>query len=406
MALSPATRLALARGLGRLAAAADRTQASAARAPLVDAARALGAEAWSEVPSWVEAAGLGPAAATALGPLAPSDAAAALRDVAERTLARGRRLAAERAALAVALAAAGVPYRPLKGAWSAERAWSPPEARPMADLDLLVHPEELEAAERALRGLGYAETSRTWKHRRYDRPGARAVVDPRGEHPDNPRPVEVHPALAEALRGIRWTGPAVRAGAPLAEADALAHLLAHASVDAMERRLRLATLVDVARLVTVLEGDTWRAAMGRFEAPKGARFAAPALVLAERELGVRLPAGAQRVVGEAPSALRAWLAAADLDAVSRDGRAEATRGVLSLARVWPTSRREAAAMWRHALFPSRWELADRYPRLAGSPAWPLAYARHAVFSARLAGERLKPRFGRRPPPARGRRAGR
>jgi hypothetical protein len=48
---------------------------------------------------------------------------------------------------------------PLKGAVLAPQLYSDPAARPMADLDLLVSPRDMDAMASALRGLGYSETT-------------------------------------------------------------------------------------------------------------------------------------------------------------------------------------------------------------------------------------------------------
>lgn len=383
--LTPALCRSLARAVGRFAAGSG---SAAERQAVARAAADLGAGQWPAVPAWAEAAGVGPAAAASLGGLAPARVAAALADLASRTVARGRRLAEERAVVAAALSSAGIPYRPLKGAWSAPLAWSPPAARPMADTDLFVPPALLPAAQSALEGLGYRPLARTWKHRAFARPAERVVVDARGEHPDNPRPIEVHASFGEALRGIAWPGPAAGPFDDAArDAAALAHALGHASVDILERRLRLVTLVDIARLAVVLDPATWHRALASMSHPRAARFAWPALALAERELGAVLPEGGAGLAFAVHPALLRWLDAADLHTVSRAGRAEAVRGILPLAGIWPLDRRERLAMWRHALVPGRWHLADRYPRLASSPAWPLAYALHAAFSLRLAAVR-------------------
>lgn len=298
-------------------------------------------------------------------------------------------MADDRARIDAALRFAGIPHRWLKGAWSADVAWSPPETRPMADLDLHAPTEHAAAAEATLLALGYRLAARTWKHAVFVRPDNRAVVDWRGEHPDNPRPVELHATLGEAVRGIAWSGLAP--GAP-GDAAVLAHVLAHASVDVLERRVRLATLVDVARLMAVLEPATWRFALGAMVDPRAARLAWPALVLAHRDLGAPLPSGASAIATAAPLRLRQWIDDHALAALAPLGGEAPEHGLLELARVWPLDARERRAIWRHAVAPGRWQLADRYPRLAASPAWPLAYGRHAAYLLDRAAARLRRRL--------------
>lgn len=371
--------------LGRRAAGTAARDDAARLATLV---RALPPEAWGALPAWAEADGLGPAARDALGALAPAPIVVALDDLADRTMARGRRMAADRARIDAALRAAGIQHRWLKGAWSADVAWSPAEARPMADLDLHAPPEHAAASEATLLALGYRLAARTWKHAVFVRPDNRAVVDWRGEHPDNPRPVELHATLGEAVRGIAWPGLATEAPG---DAAVLAHLLAHASVDVVERRVRLATLVDVARLMALLEPDAWRLALGAMAEPRAARLAWPALAVARRDLGAPLPPGGRAIESAAPPRLRRWLDDNALAVLAPLGGEPPSHRLLELARIWPMDARERRAIWRHALTPGRWQLADRYPRLAASPAWPLVYVRHAAYALARGADRARRR---------------
>lgn len=66
------------------------------------------------------------------------------------------RIRAQRAELLAALKAAGVAAIPLKGAWLAETVYPDLAQRPMSDMDLLIRPEQLEAAQAAMTRLGYA----------------------------------------------------------------------------------------------------------------------------------------------------------------------------------------------------------------------------------------------------------
>lgn len=342
---------------------------------------------WAALPALAEAHGLGALLAGRLAPLAPGESARALGDLAERTLARGRRLADEVALIAAAFDAAGLRYAWLKGAHLAPLLYDPPAARPMADLDLWLHPGDASAAESLLMKLGYAPAGRSWKHRRYLRPDNRRVVDWRGEHPDNPRPVELHEALVESFRGIRLDlsagGPPACANDHLPPALVMAHLAAHAGVDALQRRLRLVQLVDLRRLAARLDSGDWERIEALAGRPQAARFVWPGLFLAERWLGLAMPpARASRLAAEVSPALRDWLDRAEPDAISVPGAEGAPRAMLEIARIWPLDAAEHMAYWRFVLWPSRAQLADRYPALASSPAWPLAYLRHGGYNAR------------------------
>jgi len=345
---------------------------------------------WSALPALAEGHGVAALVAPTLAPLAPPDIARRLADAAERTLARGRRLAADVALVGDALAAAGIPYALLKGLGPAGRLYDPPAARPAADIDLLVRPGDVDAVARVLTSLGYEEDHRTWRHRVYVRPDNAAVVDRRGEHPDNPRPVEVHDWLGEAFRGITWDFTAAVAldhpGTELPAATAMAHLAAHATADALGRRLRLIQLADLARLARRMGEADWEDLAGLGGSRYAARFVWPALALADRVVGARIPmqepTGIVEAMGHAVRPeLRAWVDGVDLDALGYFGRDAARRAMGEIPAVWPISARERVMVWRFIMLPARWQLADRYPRLAGSWAWPWMYVRHGVYNA-------------------------
>jgi hypothetical protein len=347
----------------------------------------------------------------------------AVADAAERTLARGERLLADRRRIETAFGSAGIAATWLKGAWLAERIYDPPGSRPAADLDVLVRdPSQAVLAGAVLARLGYVQTERTWKHAVFAQPDNRAVVDWRGEHPDNPRPVEVHTWLGEAFRGIRFDLRAPLASIPSAgpgriglpgSASAppgmtafavsswtvlpnwlgLAHLAAHASVDALGRKLRLIQLIDLARLAPRLEAADWRAFEQCCATPPAARFVWPALALGVRELGSDgMPEGLlDRLAESVQPSLRAWVERLDVDTASRFGRMEARRALDEVPRIWPLDRRERWTVWRFVAWPARWELADRYPRLARSALWPLMYLRHLGYNAGVARRRWRQR---------------
>src|SRR5579859_1764543 len=70
--------------------------------------------------------------------------------------------------------------------------------RPMADIDLLVRPEQSAAFARLLASVGYTETHRTWKHRVF-RGADDADPAALGEHADNSIKIELHCRIAEVL---------------------------------------------------------------------------------------------------------------------------------------------------------------------------------------------------------------
>lgn len=348
------------------------------------------------LPVLAEGHGVAALVAERLGPSLPPGPAATLADAAKRTRARGLRLAADRDALSAALVAASVPFAALKWAALAGRLYGEAALRPAADLDLWVPEGSCPGADRVLRRQGYVAGDVTWKHRVYIRPDNRAVVDPRGEHPDNPRPVELHAQLRESFRGLALTLALDDVvGLPdtqLSDATHLLHLAAHATVDALSRRLRLIQLVDLARLAAALDESVWPELVARAANPDAARFIWPAVMLARRELGAAVPYDVLEGLGvHVKAALAEWLSAAELDELSWFGGPSAQRPLDEVLRVWPRNPREVAAVWRFILVPGRAALADRYPRLSASRAWWAMYPRHAAYSSRLLWRRWRNR---------------
>jgi hypothetical protein len=324
------------------------------------------------------------------------DGLARLEDAAARTLARGRLLAREQAALDEALRRRRLPFAWLKGgALIGTDLYAEPAARPRADLDLYLPEAFWPGATDALRALGYRAAQRSWKHAVWQNADHR-VVDLRGEHPDNPRCVELHPWLGEGFRGLRldlgWALYPLRPAHPLPPGLALAHLAAHATVAMLERRLRLVQLLDLATLAERLDDDALAQAAGIGARPGAARFLWPSLALTARlapspGLLRLLPDLASR----ASDRLRQWLAAEDLDRLSWPGRESAARSLLEIPRVWPETSAERLTVWRSILLPPPDLLADRYPDLAAEGRHGAMFIRHLGFTMALARRRWRRR---------------
>ena len=301
---------ALARSSGRKRHAIDETsderESSPARSDVGTLAPpAVGPDSMADLPALAEGHGVAAQLSTAaLGSL-PESVRVAIEDAAARTLARGERLTAERHQIAAAFHASGVPFCWLKGAWLAGLASpEPPPAtntsrptglsrwsrRPAADIDVLVPASALGDAAQLLGQLGYRRDHRTARHEVFLRPNDRTVADYRGEHAANPMPVEVHTRLAESFRGIGvdWTDHVAfspspdPASAELPLALGLLHLAAHATADALNRRLRLAALFDLHWLAPSLSDADWAVVLELGSRHEAARFVWPALAMASR----------------------------------------------------------------------------------------------------------------------------
>jgi len=388
-------------------------QTALAAADLERFLEALPNTAWADIVRSAEAIGVGALLSHSLQRSAPSPARADLVDLARRTRLRGDRLLAERRAAGFALSWAGVAHLWLKGAWLAEIHYPEPAARPMADLDLLVRQGDLEAASDALGTLGYRPAGRTWKHTIFRLPGNSSIVDARGEHPDNPRPVEVHTRLVAAVRGIglemphplgmgnrstvtrspgAGAGDGAGGGVVAADVARAAQLVAHASTDAVELSCRPIAFIDLALAMADQPWATWSALLDTFGSHRGARCAWPALSIAARELpGSVPPAVLARLAPLVRPSLRAWAARQDIWSVSRAARGSEARTGARVLRIWPIDAGERLRMMRFMLWPARWHLADRDPELAASSRWPRMYFDHIAYLlgqvARLSGRR-------------------
>ena len=114
----------------------------------------------------------------------------------------------ELAAILAAAAAAGIEVMPLKGAILTTRPGVEPGRRPMADLDLLVRPADRAGLGALLAGARLRTRARerpTSDARRLRRSGWRPGRVTDGEHPDNPRRVEVHVEVKRHLWGWATT---------------------------------------------------------------------------------------------------------------------------------------------------------------------------------------------------------
>ncbi len=189
-------------------------------------------------------------------PELPASLEEGLADDLARLTARGARLHEDLSRLGERAAARGLPFVPLKGSLLAFDRYADPALRPAADLDLLAPEGSFDAWTELLVGEGYEVTTRGRKDWVFARPGARTPDDFR-EHPDNPRPVELHSSLevrllgrtidltsryVASLRDARVVGSPARAP----DDDLLwLHLLVHAGPALVGRGVRLIQIHDL-----------------------------------------------------------------------------------------------------------------------------------------------------------------
>lgn len=185
----------------------------------------------------------------------------------------------------------GIALVPLKGAALHALGIYCPGERPMADLDLLVRPDQSQSAAELLSRLGFLETHRTWRHWVFAR-CSDAAPEALGEGAQNAIKIELHSKVAEPLprRVVDISGivfpkrlqPGLNAYP--SNTALLMHLLLHAAGSMVFRQLRLLQLHDIARLAVHMADEDWDELFG--EAARTAEgslwWAYPPLTLVSR----------------------------------------------------------------------------------------------------------------------------
>lgn len=213
----------------------------------------------------------------------------------EHTVLRHRRIARLLSDIDAGARAAGIAVVALKGAALHGLGLYAPGQRPMSDIDLLVQERDCQPTLRVLESLGYAETSRTWKHRvlkpRVPEPASRAAVF--GENERAPIKIELHERIAERLplaeqdiTACVFPGqPSPGLNAYPSKVTLLMHLLLHAAGNIVTRNLRLIQLHDIALLARELSERDW-ALLGAYrDSGRALWWALPPLELVRRYYG-------------------------------------------------------------------------------------------------------------------------
>ena len=258
--------------------------------------------------------------------------------------------------------------------------------RPLADLDMLVADagDRLQDLDLALAHAGYCLDSVSWKHRAYTAcaPGPPLVIGD-GEHPDNPRDVEIHESVVEMFRGFRWdltpylrAEPSEVAGWRVPSEGAMAlHLAVHASISALEGTARAINLIDLARALGRVGPMPVYLATRDAGLNQHARFVYPAVALTARETGEPASEDLKQMLAPfVPAEMVGWTEQVSLYHVSWAGRHD--RPALDRHGIWARSRADRARMLAHTLLPAPSVLASE--QRSGGNAFEVArgYGRH------------------------------
>jgi hypothetical protein len=158
----------------------------------------------------------------------------------------------------------GIAAMALKGAALHALGVYAPGERPMADVDLLVHPRDAQHTAALIESLGYYESCTGWKERTFT-PIGDSCSAPLGEHSNNAVKIELHERICEALprrmtdisealfSSLRQPG----LNAYSSKAALMLHLLLHAAGGMVYQALRLVQLHDIALLASRMEPPDW-----------------------------------------------------------------------------------------------------------------------------------------------------
>ena len=293
--------------LERLSAEGRLLVACAAQGPDPRAVRAL-LDAGVDWPRLIDRAvqhGLAPLLYATLRTTSPAASAeppppmlARLRELYDRHAARHVGRVAKLAEIGAALDGAGITVVVLKGAALGSAVYRDPAFRTMGDVDLLARQEDLVAANRVLRRLGYTPDD-SWR--------SEAWYEAHHHHlaplvaPDGSLIVELHRSIVEAGEGRvpvddLWERAGLEqiGGATfrvLAPSDLLLHLCLHLACDNVFVAGKLRDLRDMAETIRhYADAIEWDAVVGRAKAWQVSCYVYWALWLARDMVGAAVPA--------------------------------------------------------------------------------------------------------------------
>jgi hypothetical protein len=252
---------------------------------------------WQLAPAVAAIHGVSPLLAAALRWQGPPQWSGFLAEQRRHTLLRQQRIAELLARIDEGARSAGIAMVALKGAALQAAGVYAAGERPMADVDLLIHPADAEPAMAVLLALSYHDAGTTWKHQGFEPPGAerRAIL---GEHADNPIKIDLHHRICERLPlsptdvtdVIYPPHPQPGLNAYPRAAALLAHVLVHAAGSMTHRGLRLIQLCDIARLARKMTDADWEDLVRLHGHDRRFWWAAPPLMLTARYFRNTVPA--------------------------------------------------------------------------------------------------------------------
>jgi hypothetical protein len=244
---------------------------------------------WRLAPAVAAIHGISPLLAGAIRGSGPPDWRLFLAEQRRQTLLRQQRIATLLAQIDERARSAGIVMIALKGAALHATGLYAAGERPMADLDLLTHPDDAESAVAVLLALSFRDAGTTWKHQGFE-PDAAQQHAALGEHADNPIKIDLHHRIAERLplpmtdlTDIVYPAHGDPGVNPYPSLAALmAHVLAHTAGGMACRQLRMIQLCDIARIAARMTGTDWETLAGFHGRERRLWWATPPLMLVDR----------------------------------------------------------------------------------------------------------------------------
>jgi hypothetical protein len=220
--------------------------------------------------------------------------------------------------------AAGVAVTALKGAALHRLGVYRAGERPMADIDLLVRPADVQRTAEALTSLGFEQSAQTWKERVFT-PVGECIAADLGENATNSLKIELHDRICERLpwhlrdvsATIFPTEPVAGLNVYPSKASLMRHLLLHAAGSMACQCLRLLQLPDIALLSERMNEADWQEMTTDDLAGDRIWWAYPPLELTARYYPGKIPASVLAILeGECGFVLRALASTKTLSKVS------------------------------------------------------------------------------------------
>jgi len=263
-----------------------------------------------------------------------------------------------------------------------------PGERPMADVDLLVAPRDLQAIASAMAHIDYVDAFTTRRHQVFE-PRHKATAHGYAEHVDNSLKIEVHTAVAELLpvRKVEIT-KGLTAGRERPGLNnypdlvsLLLHLLLHAAGNMRAQGLRQIQLHDIALVGGLLYDRDWGLLLGLRHDGEGPWWLYPPLALTARYYPSHIPVEVLRAARAAcPRILRLAAERRSLTDVSWSNlRIHAFPGI-----AWSRTPLDALRFVRSRVLPSGTSLAEleiarqAQPQLDAVPWYGVSHGRRIV----------------------------